>query len=119
MAAVGRYFRLWTAFARFALVNEMAFRGNFLIKIVVEVLWLAMLLVFYLALFNYTTIIAGWDKWQYLFFLGCYQAMESLIESLFLENCTEFAELVRTGNLDQYLLRPIDEQFLVSCRHFD
>ena len=42
-----------------------------------------------------------------------------LIEMLFLENCNQFADLVRTGNLDFYLLQPIDEQFLVSCRTFD
>ena len=42
-----------------------------------------------------------------------------MIETLFLENCTEFADLVRTGNLDMYLLKPIDEQFLITCRKFD
>ena len=33
---------------------------------------------------------------------------------LFLDNCNEFAELVRTGDLDFYLLKPIDEQFLIT-----
>ena len=42
-----------------------------------------------------------------------------LIETLFLENCNEFAELVRTGDLDFLLLKPIDEQFLITCRHVD
>ena len=44
---VGRYFRLLGAFARFCLANEMAFRGNFVMKVLVEVLWLGILLVFY------------------------------------------------------------------------
>ncbi len=38
---------------------------------------------------------------------------------LFLENCNDFAELVRTGDLDFLLLRPIDEQFLITCRRVD
>ena len=42
-----------------------------------------------------------------------------LIETLFLENCNEFADLVRSGDLDFFLLKPIDEQFLVSCRRID
>jgi ABC-2 type transport system permease protein len=33
---------------------------------------------------------------------------------LFLDNCNEFAELVRTGDLDGLLLKPIDEQFLIT-----
>src|SRR5262249_5273587 len=44
---------------------------------------------------------------------------EGLIETFFLENCTEFAELIRTGDLDFFLVRPIDEQFLITCRSID
>ena len=51
MSVLARYFRLWGAFARFCLANEMAFRGNFLAKVLVEVLWLGILLVFYDTLF--------------------------------------------------------------------
>lgn len=114
-----RYLRLMFAFGRFSLANEMAFRGNFLIKVFVEVLWLGILLVFYLTLFKYTASVADWDQFEYLFFLGCYYAMEGLIETLFLESCTEFGDLVRSGNLDQFLLKPIDEQFLITCRKLD
>ena len=59
------------------------------------------------------------DRAQYLFFIGCYFTLEGLIETFFLSNCTEFSELVRTGDLDFYLLKPIDEQFLVTCRNID
>jgi ABC-2 type transport system permease protein len=114
-----RYLRLLYAFGRFSLANEMAFRGNFLLKVSVEVLWLVILLVFYQTIFKNTDSVAGWSEFEYLFFLGCYYAMEGLIETLFLENCTEFGDLVRSGNLDQYLLKPIDEQFLITCRKPD
>src|SRR5262249_10587654 len=52
-------------------------------------------------------------------FLGCYQALGGIIETFFLSNCEEFSELIRTGDLDIYLLKPIDEQFLVTCRTID
>jgi ABC-2 type transport system permease protein len=116
---VGRYFRLLGAFGRFALANEMAFRGNFIMRVLVEVLWLGILLVFYETLFSYTTKVGGWEAYPYLFFLGCYYSLEGLIETLFLENAIDFADMVRTGNLDFYLLKPIDEQFLVSLRKID
>ncbi|HEY7155772.1 MAG TPA: ABC-2 family transporter protein [Gemmataceae bacterium] len=114
-----RYFRLFAAFARFGLANEMAFRTNFLVKLLVEVLWLGILLVFYWKLFENTTHIAGWDRGEYFFFVGCGYALAGIVETFFLSNCTEFAELVRSGDLDMYLLRPIDEQFLISCRWID
>ena len=46
MPGLGRYARLLLAFARFGLATELAFRANFLVKVFVEVLWLAILLVF-------------------------------------------------------------------------
>jgi len=119
MGTAGRYLRLWLAFARNGLVRELTFRTNFLVKISVEVLWLAILLVFYETVFRQTSTVAEWNEQQFLFFVGCYFALGGLIETLFLENCNEFADLVRTGDLDFYLLKPIDEQFLVTCRHID
>ncbi len=114
-----RYLRLWLALVRFSLAREMAFRANFVVKMFVEVLWLSMLLIFYHMLFAKTDNVADWSHGQYLFFVGCYFTFQGLIEALFLENCNQFADLVRTGDLDFYLLKPIDEQFLVTFRVFD
>jgi ABC-2 type transport system permease protein len=119
MAGAARYVRLLVAFARYGLARELAFRGNFLIKVLVEVLWLGILLVFYRTVFVYTRVVADWSEPEYLFFVGCFFALSGMIEALFLENCSAFGELVRTGDLDFYLLKPIDEQFLVTCRNID
>jgi viologen exporter family transport system permease protein len=107
------------ALGRFSLLRELAFRTNFLAKISVEVLWLGVLILFYKTVFSKTSSVADWSEAEYLFFLGCYYALEGLIETLFLENANEFADLVRSGDLDFFLLKPIDEQFLISCRTID
>jgi ABC-2 type transport system permease protein len=119
MRGVGRYFRLFWAFARFGLAAEMSYRANFLIKLLVEALWLGILLIFFNELYNHTSLIAGWDRYQYLFFMGCHYALAGVIETFFLENCIGFADLVRSGDLDHYLLKPIDEQFLITGRGLD
>ncbi len=116
---LARYFRLIGSLARYTLTRELAFRGNFLVKVSVEVLWLAILVAFFRTVFARTSTIAGWDEPRYFFFVGCFFAMNGLIEMLFLDNCNEFAELVRTGDLDGLLLKPIDEQFLITCRRID
>lgn len=119
MSGFARYPRLLAAFAKFALARELAFRGNFLAKMLVEILWLSILLVFYRTIFAKTSHVAHWNESEYLFFVGCYFALEGVIETLFLENLMGFADLVRSGELDFYLLQPIDEQFLISCKGFD
>jgi ABC-2 type transport system permease protein len=116
---MSRYLRLLAALARYGLARELAFRGNFVAKVAVELLWLGILLVFYRTVFACTTVVADWSRIEYLFFVGCYFALEGLIETFFLSNCNEFADLVRSGDLDFHLLKPIDEQFLITCRSLD
>jgi ABC-2 type transport system permease protein len=82
-------------------------------------LWLAILLIFYDTVFSKTSVVAEWSRHEYLFFVGCHFALGGLIETLFLGNCGEFSDLVRSGDLDMVLLKPVDEQFLVSCRDVD
>src|SRR4051812_37380379 len=77
------------------------------------------MLAFYRTVFARTSMVATWPEEEYFFFVGCYFALNGMIETLFLENCNDFAELVRTGDLDFLLLRPIDEQFLITCRRID
>jgi ABC-2 type transport system permease protein len=119
MTAVARYLRLLFALGRYALQRELIFRGNFLTRVAVEVLWLGILLVFYHAVFTRTDVVATWTQEEYLFFVGCQVALGGIIETFFLENCSSFAELVRSGDLDFYLLKPIDEQFLITCHSID
>src|SRR5438132_13147337 len=99
------YLRLWLALARFSLVRELAFRSNFLVKIFVEVLWLGILIAFYETVFARTDVVAKWTRYEYLFFLGFYFALAGLLETFFMENCNNFADLVRTGDLDFFLLK--------------
>ncbi len=119
MGGAARYWRLFLALAKFNLATELAFRANFVVKLIVEALWLGILIVFYDKLFQNTKSIATWDFYEYLFFVGCFYALSGVIETFFLSNCMEFQELVRTGDLDFYLLKPIDEQFLITARNTD
>lgn len=114
-----RYPRLLARLGSITLIREISMRGNFLIKVSVEVLWLGIMLAFYETVFARTSVVADWAKQDYLFFVGCYFALNGVLETLFLENCNEFSNLVRTGDLDFLLLKPIDEQFLITCRRVD
>ncbi|MFO0815900.1 MAG: ABC-2 family transporter protein [Gemmatales bacterium] len=116
---MSRYLRLYSAFMQYSLTRELSFRGNFLAKMAVELIWLGLMFVFYKTIFRQTSMVADWNESQYLFFIGCYVTLEAFIETLFLENCLGLAELVRTGELDFYLLKPIDEQFLITTKSID
>src|ERR1017187_5916560 len=76
-----RYIKLWLSLAKFSLLGEMAFRGNFLFKVVVEMLWLGILLLFNFTVFQQTSTIADWTANEFLFFIGCFFAMGGLMHA--------------------------------------
>ena len=111
------YLRVFLTFARNSLVRDMTFRMNFVIECITSMSWMAMNLGYYLLIFQFTTTIgqnSGWGKYEFLVFLSTTLFINSLVQALFMPNCEEFSELIRTGGLDFALLKPIDTQFLVS-----
>jgi len=116
------YFRVFATFARNSLVRDMTFRANFLIECISSVSWMAMNLGFYLLVFSHTPQIGqqtGWGKYEFFVFLATTMLIYSLVEAFFMPNAEEFSELIRTGNLDFALLKPIDTQFLISLQRVD
>lgn len=109
------YRRVWLTFVRNALVREMTFRGNFLINLVTRAFWFAAQITLFEIIFRNVPEINGWTREQYFAFMATGMLINAIVEAFFMPNCANFSELIRTGNLDFVLLKPIDTQFLVSC----
>jgi ABC-2 type transport system permease protein len=97
----------------------MMFRANFLVRSVTHLIWLGVMLVFVKVIFLHTRRIGNWDQFGLLFFMGTYLTLNATVNCLFINGCSRFSELVRTGNLDFELLKPVDEQFLLTCQRID
>lgn len=116
------YLQILLTFARNSLVREMSFRLNFLIECVSSLSWAAMNLGFYLLVFQFTKEIgfqSGWHRYEFFIFLATTMIVNSLVQAFFMPNCEEFSELIRSGNLDFAILKPIDTQFLISLQKVD
>ena len=116
------YLRIFLTFARNSLVRDMTFRTNFLIETVSSLSWVVMNLGFYVLVFEYTPMIgraSGWGKYEFFVFLATALLINSVVEAFFMTNADQFSELIRTGNLDFALLKPVDTQFLVSLQRID
>jgi ABC-2 type transport system permease protein len=109
-------------FARNSLMRDMTYRVNFLLECISSVSWTLMNLGLFAIIYRHTDSIGtdtGWGKWQFYTFLATTWIIHSLIETLFMSNAEQFSELIRTGNLDFALLKPIDTQFLISFQRID
>ncbi len=72
---------------------------------------------FFKIIFSQATSIGkgtGWNESEFFIFLGTVWIINSIVQTFFMANAEEFSELIRTGNLDFALLKPIDTQFLIS-----
>lgn len=107
--------RIWLMFLKNGLVREMTFRWNFFVNILTRGFWFAAQLVYFELIFGKVGDIAGWTRPQYYAFMATGMLINSLIEMFFMPNLAHLSELIRTGNLDFALLKPIDAQFLISC----
>ena len=113
------YLRVWLRFFKNSLVREMTFRGNFLIETVTQVFWVTAQIILFDIIYRHVPAIEGWNRYEYFAFMATGMLVNALVEAFFMPNCANFSELIRKGDLDFVLLKPIDTQFLVSFQSVD
>jgi ABC-2 type transport system permease protein len=118
-ASIARYLGIYAALWKNSVTRETMFKGNFLLWIVVEVLWFAMQLCFVGVLYLHTNEIGTWTKWQVVMLMGASHFIQQTFQAFFLVNCTNLSELIRTGKLDFLLLLPVNTRFVISLRQVD
>jgi len=114
-----RYLTIYSALWKNSVTRETMFKGNFLLWIIVELLWFGLQLGFIGVLYLHTEHIGTWTKWQVVLLIGGSHFIQQTFQAFFLINCVNLSELVRTGKLDFLLLLPINTRFVVSLRQVD
>ncbi len=113
---VARNARLWIACFRLAIIRETQFRGNFLTTIVIGLAQILLGIVPVLVVFSYADDINGWTRADVIVVLGVQQAMMGALGMFLTRNMWGISDDIRTGNLDQMLLRPVDALFHAATR---
>src|SRR6201984_616147 len=113
-----RYIEIYSIMLRNSLIRELSFKANFLLWMVVEILWFCGQIVFFSIIFGNVNHIGDWSKWEVVLLVGTHQIIAQLFQAFFFVNVANVPELVRTGKLDSLLVLPIDSQFAVSTKQF-
>lgn len=114
-----RYLKLCIALFKYSFTRETMFKGNFLTWIFVEFLWFGIQLTLIQVIYSHTQDVAGWNKYEMMVLISTSHIVQQLFQFIFMINCMELPENVRTGKLDFSLLQPVNSQFLISIRKFD
>src|SRR5437667_9533717 len=113
-----RYFEIYSSMLRNSLIREMSFKANFLLWMIVEILWFCGQILFFSIIFGQVNRIGDWSKWEVVLLVGTHQIIAQRFQAFFFVNVANIPELVRTGRLDSLLVLPIDSQFAVSSKQF-
>jgi len=119
MAATEKYRRVFATFFRNSLLRELMFRSNFLITLITRGFWFVVQIVMFDLIYRNVTQINDWTRAEYFGFMATGMLINAIVETFFMPNCARFSELIRTGDLDFALLKPIDTQFLVSLEKME
>jgi ABC-2 type transport system permease protein len=114
-----RLVRLLAVFFRVGALGELAYRGNFLMRLFEAVLDLATALAGLAVVFSHTTTLGGWSADELLAVLGVYFLVGGAIRLVIQPSMEQLLSSVRDGSLDFALTRPVDSQLLVSIQRVE
>ena len=109
------YWRVWRRFLILAAARLLEYRVSFLFSLLDTAAQLALLVVTYLVLYRFTPELAGWSRADALVLLGVYWIFDGVWSFQLSRNLARVSQLIRRGNLDFLLLRPLPPPFLVAC----
>ncbi len=113
------YFRVYLFIFRNSLMIILNDRFDFFLWTLVHVFELFINISFFRIIFLRTSSIGGWNIYQVLVLLGFMELTLALGGLTFYPMMYRFAKMIRQGELDWKLVKPIDTQFLVSVPWID
>lgn len=110
------HLRLWRRLVGLAMAREMQYRAHFLTTVGVGTAQLALALVPVLLLYSYADDIRGWSGGEVVALVGLFQLVSGLLGAFVAPNMAQMTELIKRGELDLLLVRPVSAQFYATVR---
>src|SRR5436190_11341581 len=94
--------------------QELAYRTDALVNILLNLTWLGWELLSLSILFSNTATLGGWGPGELIALLGVFRLVNTLMAALIWPNTEKFNTGVRDGTLDYTFLQPVNSLFLIS-----
>jgi len=112
-----RYLKLYGHFVATSFMGEMMYRRGFWLSVLARVAWFLFFVAFYSLLYGQITQIATWGYWDTMLLLATFFLLETILYLLFIKNFSNLPHMIADGDLDLWLIKPVDAQFVLSLRH--
>jgi len=114
---VRRYARLYRAFLSQSLKNEMIYRSNFLVLVVMDFAFMTLNVLLFRIIYGHVDTIAGWTFHQSMILIGTVGIVREMAYLTFRQGFLELGDEVRRGTLDAYMVRPMAVNLHLAFRH--
>lgn len=111
-----RYLRVYRAYAKISLQTLLAYRGNFVNNLISTLSWGLFSFVSIYLLTSKASTVYGWTRDELILLTCGYQILIGIFHTLFSRNFERMAETINLAQLDSFLLKPLDSQFVLSMR---
>ena len=111
-----RYFRIWREFFKMSWMADMEYRMNLLVQVFGDIIWYIAQLSIFEVLFTHTNHIGTWDIHSMRAFMGTLFLVDALYMIFFQNSFDQFSTLVKKGDLDLYLVKPVSSQFMCTFK---
>ncbi len=114
-----RYFRVYNKLLELNLSALTAYRGNLVNSVISSVVWGLFTVFSVILLTNRIDSLFGWSRDEIILLTCVFNIILGIFHLLFSRNFEYFSRIVHLGQLDTFLLKPIDAQFLLSTRYIN
>ncbi len=115
---MSRYVRLYLHFLRFSFSRAMAFRVDFLFRVVMDILYYVVNLAFFAVIYRHTSLLGGWTLDETLVFVCAFLWADAFYMTVFSTNFWWLPIAINRGDLDYHLMRPVSSLFILTLREF-
>lgn len=109
-----RAFRLLGTLLKINVQQELAYRSETVVNLLLSLMWLGWDLLSLSIIFSNTPSLGGWGPGEVIALLGVFRLVNTLMGALIWPNTERFNTGVRDGSLDYLLLQPVNSLFLIS-----
>ena len=112
-----RYFSLWVSFFNNSLTRDLEFKANFLGGLIVDIIFYGIQFFFFSIIYSYVDALGVFTREDVMIFLVITFLADTFYMFFFSGNLFNLNRWMVRGDLDYFLLRPVESQFMVSFRY--
>lgn len=114
-----KYLRLLITNWKLCFMRIAEFRIEVISWSIHSIFWIGLTFLFVGLVFGQVTSVAGWTRDEVLLLTVIYGMFESFLWFFIYPSVLNFSRLVRKGDLDFYLMKPVNTRFLLSFGRFE